>query len=94
MHWMPCVLERTLERKLRLAVQGAGGWALKWTSPGQAGVPDRVCLFPGGRVVFVEMKAPGGRVSAVQARVHLRMREMGMDVRVIDSEEGIHALCA
>lgn len=88
------MLERHIERKLRLAVQAAGGWALKWTSPGQVGVPDRVCLFPGGRVVLVELKAPGGRVSAVQARVHERLRALGMDVRVIDNEEAIHALCA
>lgn len=61
------MLEKFLEQKLVRRVKAAGGLCLKWSSPGAAGVPDRIVLLPGGRVVFVEMKRPkGGRLSALQ----------------------------
>jgi hypothetical protein len=49
-----------------------GGWRSKaeagiFKSLGvRAGVPDLVLLFPGGRTAFIEIKAPGGRLSASQ----------------------------
>ena len=49
-----------------------GGWRTKaeagiFKSLGvRAGVPDLVLLFPGGRTAFIEIKAPGGYLSASQ----------------------------
>lgn len=61
------MLEKFLEQKLVRRVKAAGGLCLKWSSPGAAGVPDRIVLLPGGRVIFVEMKRPkGGRLSDLQ----------------------------
>lgn len=61
------MLEKFLEQKLVRSVRAAGGLCLKWSSPGAAGVPDRIVLLPGGRVIFVEMKRPqGGRLSRLQ----------------------------
>lgn len=57
-------LEREIEEKLRKMIEQHGGRCLKWTCPGWAGVPDRICLLPGGRVVFVETKRPKGGVLA------------------------------
>lgn len=61
------VLEREIEGALRTMVEQHGGWCLKWVCPGWVGVPDRIVLLPGARVVFVETKRPkGGKLSAMQ----------------------------
>ncbi len=40
--------EKTIEQKFRAAVKAAGGLAVKFTSPGFDGVPDRLALLPAG----------------------------------------------
>lgn len=45
-------------------MEDAGGLCLKWTCPGHRGVPDRMILFPGGIIAFVELKRPGAKVKA------------------------------
>lgn len=60
-------LEKEIEAKLVNIVKRHGGLCLKWVCPGWAGVPDRIVLLPGGRVIFVELKRPkGGVVSSRQ----------------------------
>lgn len=56
--------ERTVEAALRKAVEDEGGLCLKWVCPGHTGVPDRMILFPGGVIAFVELKRPGAKVKA------------------------------
>ena len=54
------MLEKTVEKELCDRVKNdLCGWALKFVSPGQNGVPDRIVLVPYGRIYFVETKAPG-----------------------------------
>ncbi|MFB6473328.1 VRR-NUC domain-containing protein [Paenibacillus glucanolyticus] len=81
--------ERIVETYLREQVKAAGGIAYKWTSPGNSGVPDRIVILPGGITVFVELKAPGGKPTKLQLVQHKRLRELGCDVRVIDSKEQV-----
>lgn len=57
-------LEKSIENVLRQAVEAEGGVCLKWTCPGHRGVPDRMILFPGGIIAFVELKRPGAKVKA------------------------------
>lgn len=59
-------LEKDIERDLVKMVKTHGGLCLKWVCPGWSGVPDRIVLLPGGRVVFVELKRPRGRLSQLQ----------------------------
>ena len=60
-------LEKDIERSLGRMVGKHGGLCLKWVCPGWAGVPDRIILLPGGRVIFVELKRPeGGVISSRQ----------------------------
>lgn len=51
-------LEKDIEKRLVDMVRRRGGLCLKWVCPGWAGVPDRIVLLPGGRVIFVELKRP------------------------------------
>ncbi len=82
--------ERDLERQLRDRLKAAGCLALKFVSPGYTGVPDRIVLIPGGRIVFVEMKAPGGKERPRQSYVQAILRRYGFAVfSGVDSAEKI-----
>lgn len=80
--------ERALERAFVAAVEAAGGYTRKWTSPGHRGVPDRIVIAR-GRVHFVELKALGARPTALQHREHARIAAAGGTVWVIDALEGV-----
>ena len=60
--------ERQIEQKLRNEIKAKGGLALKFVSPGMAGVPDRIVFTADGRVFFVELKAPGRHMTPKQVK--------------------------
>ena len=62
------MIEKQVEQALRKAVRDRGGLALKFVSPGLAGVPDRIVLMPNRRVAFVELKAPGKHPRPLQVK--------------------------
>ena len=78
--------EKTIEQKFRAAVKAAGGLAVKFASPGFDGVPDRLALLPGGRMAFVEVKAPGKKPRPLQLSRHRLLRQLGFKVYVLDDE--------
>lgn len=60
-------LEKDIERALVDMIKRHGGLCLKWVCPSFAGVPDRIVLLPGARVLFVELKRPrGGKIAPLQ----------------------------
>ena len=75
--------EANLEQAFVRGVKRAGAIAWKFTSPGHSGVPDRLVLIPGGKVVFVELKTETGRLSPLQEQTHVQLRNMGFDVRTL-----------
>lgn len=79
--------ESTIEAYLRDRVKELGGKAYKFVSPGNNGVPDRLVCLPGGRVVFVELKAPGKTSTQIQQNQQKRLRDMGFPTWVIDRKE-------
>lgn len=81
--------EKTLEQKFRAAVKTAGGLAVKFTSPGFDGVPDRLALLPDGKMAFVEVKAPGKNPRPLQLSRHRLLRRLGFKVYVLDDESQI-----
>lgn len=86
--------ESTLERRLVREVQRIGGRAPKWVSPGNRGVPDRLVILPGGRTIYVEMKAPGKQLEPLQFRWAKILKSMGHRVYKIDSIEDIDRFIA
>lgn len=81
--------ESFIEEKLTKAVKQNGGVCWKFTSPGTAGVPDRIVLMPKGNIAFVEVKAPGEKPRPLQLSRHRLLRQLGFQVYVLDALEDI-----
>lgn len=81
--------EKILEHKFVMEIKRIGGLALKFTSPGFDGMPDRLALLPGGRLAFVEVKASGKKPRPLQLARHKLLRRLGFKVYVLDSEKQI-----
>lgn len=81
--------EKTIEEALVKAVKNAGGRCLKFTCPGFAGVPDRLMLLPGGKIAFIELKAPGKKPRALQIKRMKQLSALGFMCFVIDNKDGI-----
>jgi len=81
--------EKDIEAHLRGRVKAIGGKAYKFVSPGNAGVPDRLVCLPGGRIVFVELKAPGKKPTALQTAEQSKLSRIGCHVYNLDSKEAV-----
>ena len=81
--------ESYVERELTTEVKKRGGLAVKFVSPGFDGVPDRLVLFPGGKVAFVELKAPGKKMRPLQVRRAGQLRMLGFRVYCVDRTDMI-----
>ena len=90
--WRYRMREREIERRLKNEVEKAGGLCLKFTSPGFDGVPDRIVLFPKGKITFIELKAPGEKPRPLQTARIEKLRDYGFRVEVLDSKEEIGEL--
>ena len=81
--------EKTIEAMLVKAVKNMGGLAPKFISPGLDGVPDRLVLLPGGKLAFIELKAPGKELRPLQVRRKRQLEALGFLVYCIDRPEQI-----
>lgn len=81
--------EKYVEQKLVTETKKMGGLAVKFVSPGLDGVPDRLILFPGGKVAFAELKAPGKKLRPLQEKRKRTLEGLGFRVYVIDNVEKI-----
>ena len=82
--------ESAFEQSICRYIKNLGGKAYKWVSPGTRGVPDRIAILPGGRIIFIEVKRPGlsGGLSAQQKKVAEKLTKLGCTVwRISDMEE-------
>ena len=82
-------MERDIERYFVWTVERMGGTAYKFKSPGHMGVADRIACLPGGSVWFVELKAPGGRLSPLQKLFAARMKELRQNYTTLWSKTEI-----
>jgi hypothetical protein len=86
-------LEKEIEGALVAMIKRKGGLCLKWVCPGWSGVPDRICLLPGARVIFVETKRPkGGKVRALQRYWARQLAALGFEHYFIFNNDDIYAL--
>ena len=83
--------ESDIEKKLVHSVELCGGLALKFISPGNAGVPDRLILL-NGKACFAEVKAPGEKPRPLQRYWKRRLNKLGFKVYVVDSMEALELM--
>lgn len=81
--------EKLVERKLVELVKINNGVCIKLLCDQLAGLPDRLCLFPGHKIAFVELKTTGQKPRRIQAYIHKKLRTLGFRVEVIDTVEGV-----
>lgn len=67
------MLESEIETYFVWAVEMAGGRTWKTKALGQRGFPDRIACLPNGQMWLVELKAPKGRLSALQRQFAFEM---------------------
>ena len=84
------LLEKDIEKYLRVEIKKIGGIAYKLVSPGNLGVPDRLVLLPNGKIYFVELKAPGGKLRPTQVAQHRRISNLGFKVLTLDRKEAVN----
>lgn len=96
-------IEKDIERWLGNQLKKLGCIYMKFVSPGNDGVPDRIVILPGGSVIFIELKSTQGKLMANQRVQISRLRKQGALVFVLtgmldaklfldDIERVIHAL--
>lgn len=81
--------EREVEKALTKEVKKRGGLALKFISPGMSGVPDRLIMIKGGKLAFIELKAPGKKMRPLQIKRKRQLEELGFKVYCIDDKNQI-----
>lgn len=80
--------EAQVEHYLGLKVSQAHGLTFKFTSPSTAGVPDRIVIHE-GRVMFVELKAPGEKPRELQRIIAEHIRSAGGFVYCISTKKQV-----
>ena len=81
--------EKDIEQKLVKAAKTMGGLALKFTSPGWSGMPDRLVLLPDKHLAFAEAKAPGMQLRPLQVKRKRQLEALGFSVYCIDHPDQI-----
>lgn len=87
------LIESDIESYFKDEVRKAGGKAYKFVSPGRVNVPDQIVIWPAQTkytaacVHFVELKKPGKKPRAGQARELARLKKMGCTALYIDTKE-------
>lgn len=77
--------EKIIERKLVELIKLHNGLCIKLLCDQFIGLPDRLCLLPNGKLVFVELKTTGKKPRRIQTVVHNKLRKLGFRVEVIDT---------
>ena len=82
--------ERDISRYLNKRVKELGGEIRRVTWQGRRNAPDKLVMLE-GRSFFVEEKRPGERATSAQRREHKRLRDAGLEVRVVSTAYEVDA---
>ena len=82
------LMEKDVEQELVNRIKKIDGLTYKFVSPNVSGVPDRIVIYD-GKVVFVELKKEGGRLSALQKLTLKKLRECKAQSTVIYTKKGV-----
>lgn len=77
--------EKTLDRKLGKLIKFNGGICIKLATLHLTGLPDRLCLLPGGVVFFAEIKTPGEKPRKIQTYWARKLEGLGFKVFIVDN---------
>lgn len=77
--------EKVLETKLKNGVEKMGGYCIKILCTHLTGLPDRLCLLPGGKIFFAEIKTTKKKAKPMQRVWSARFKKIGFDVFLIDT---------
>lgn len=85
--------EASIEEYLKSSVDSLGGVCIKLSPVGLRGVPDRLVILSGPRVVFVELKRPkGGVISEHQKWWARRLSNLGCEHCFVKTRAEVDAL--
>jgi hypothetical protein len=85
-------MEHYTEQHCRGLAKQHGCILLKLSPFGMAGIPDRILLAPGGRLMFIEFKAPGRYLKPLQRWWREELTRMGFRVEICRATVEFHAL--
>jgi len=87
--------ERQIENRIVKYAKDQGWLVIKLNPTWHKGLPDRMFLLPGGKIVFLELKKPGGRASPLQKYFIAWMKDLGHSAHVVDNyDEAVRILDA
>lgn len=83
------MLESKVENYLVRRIEELGLVCVKFVPEQRPGMPDRLVLLKGTRVVWVELKTDGGRLSELQRYRHAELRKLGHEVAVLWNKDQV-----
>lgn len=86
--------EKDTDRYLKREIKKRGGWCLKWAPVHVSGLPDRICLMPGGRIFFAEVKGQGEKPRQIQIFVCNKIKRLGFRVEIVDTQKQVDTILA
>lgn len=81
------ICERDIEAKVVSYAKSRGCLIYKFSSPSHRGVCDRIIIAPGGAVLFLELKAPKEKPTALQTKFLMDVIKKGGTAKWADSVE-------
>jgi Holliday junction resolvase len=84
-------MEKNIQSSIRDHLRQNGWLVIKLVVTSMFGVPDLLCI-KGGKVVFIEVKQPGKKPTALQVATHIKLTGHGVQVLIATSVNDIRGM--